>query len=197
MCGSTCKNGWAPPRRIDYLPVLSVERVSLKAGAAVLRPNGESRRQFSGISSDRERQIDRKPPVPSPFGWRPPRPYVPAPRAAARWFWGRPRVVAPLSSGSPPPSVAGVFGFQGGQTENPAADCPPSDQRQKPRVSVARDEEGVSDDGRQDGAGQGEVDQALRYPQDKIARSLNTRPRKTLGFIAPCEAFAEAVASTP
>ena len=32
---------------------------------------------------------------------------------------------------------------------------------------------------------------------DKIARSLNTRPRKTLGFMAPCEAFAEAVASTP
>ncbi len=32
---------------------------------------------------------------------------------------------------------------------------------------------------------------------DKIARSLNTRPRKTLGFMAPCEVFAEAVASTP
>ena len=32
---------------------------------------------------------------------------------------------------------------------------------------------------------------------DKIARSLNTRPRKTLDLMAPCEAFAEAVASTP
>jgi IS30 family transposase len=32
---------------------------------------------------------------------------------------------------------------------------------------------------------------------DAIARSLNTRPRKTLGFMAPCEAFAEAVALTP
>ncbi len=31
---------------------------------------------------------------------------------------------------------------------------------------------------------------------DAIAKSLNTRPRKTLGFITPCEAFAEAVATT-
>jgi IS30 family transposase len=29
-----------------------------------------------------------------------------------------------------------------------------------------------------------------------IARSLNRRPRKTLGFMSPSEAFAEAVAST-
>ena len=31
---------------------------------------------------------------------------------------------------------------------------------------------------------------------DAIAKSLNTRPRKTLGFMTPCEAFAEAVAAT-
>ena len=31
---------------------------------------------------------------------------------------------------------------------------------------------------------------------DAIAKSLNTRPRKTLGFMTPCEAFAEAVATT-
>ena len=31
---------------------------------------------------------------------------------------------------------------------------------------------------------------------DAIARSLNTRPRKTLGFMTPSEAFAEAVATT-
>ena len=31
---------------------------------------------------------------------------------------------------------------------------------------------------------------------DAIARSLNRRPRKTLGFMSPSEAFAEAVAST-
>jgi IS30 family transposase len=31
---------------------------------------------------------------------------------------------------------------------------------------------------------------------DAIARSLNRRPRKTLGFMSPAEAFAEAVAST-
>ena len=31
---------------------------------------------------------------------------------------------------------------------------------------------------------------------DAIAKSLNTRPRKGLGFMAPCEAFAEAVAAT-
>jgi transposase, IS30 family len=31
---------------------------------------------------------------------------------------------------------------------------------------------------------------------DAIAKSLNTRPRKALGFMAPCEAFAEAVAAT-
>jgi transposase, IS30 family len=31
---------------------------------------------------------------------------------------------------------------------------------------------------------------------DAIARSLNTRPRKALKFMTPCEAFAEAVAST-
>jgi IS30 family transposase len=31
---------------------------------------------------------------------------------------------------------------------------------------------------------------------DVIAKSLNTRPRKTLGFMTPCEAFAEAVAAT-
>jgi len=30
---------------------------------------------------------------------------------------------------------------------------------------------------------------------DAIARSLNRRPRKTLGFMSPSEAFAEAVAS--
>ncbi|MGA2036068.1 MAG: IS30 family transposase, partial [Acidimicrobiales bacterium] len=30
---------------------------------------------------------------------------------------------------------------------------------------------------------------------DAIARSLNGRPRKTLGFMSPSEAFAEAVAS--
>jgi len=34
-------------------------------------------------------------------------------------------------------------------------------------------------------------------PLDAIAKSLNTRPRKTLGFMTPCEAFAEAVAATP
>jgi transposase, IS30 family len=33
-------------------------------------------------------------------------------------------------------------------------------------------------------------------PLDAIAKSLNTRPRKALGFMAPCEAFAEAVAAT-
>jgi transposase, IS30 family len=32
---------------------------------------------------------------------------------------------------------------------------------------------------------------------DAIARSLNTRPRKTLGFMTPSEAFANAVATTP
>ncbi len=31
---------------------------------------------------------------------------------------------------------------------------------------------------------------------DAIAKSLNTRPRKTLGFMTPSEAFAEAVATT-
>ena len=31
---------------------------------------------------------------------------------------------------------------------------------------------------------------------DAIARSLNTRPRKTLAFMSPSEAFARAVAST-
>ena len=31
---------------------------------------------------------------------------------------------------------------------------------------------------------------------DAIAKSLNTRPRKTLGFMTPCEAFAEAIAAT-
>jgi transposase, IS30 family len=31
---------------------------------------------------------------------------------------------------------------------------------------------------------------------DAIAKSLNTRPRKPLGFMAPCEAFTEAVAAT-
>jgi IS30 family transposase len=31
---------------------------------------------------------------------------------------------------------------------------------------------------------------------DAIAKSLNTRPRKALGFMTPCEAFAEAVAAT-
>jgi IS30 family transposase len=31
---------------------------------------------------------------------------------------------------------------------------------------------------------------------DAIAKSLNTRPRKTLGFMTPCEAFVEAVAAT-
>jgi transposase, IS30 family len=31
---------------------------------------------------------------------------------------------------------------------------------------------------------------------DAFAKSLNTRPRKTLGFMTPCEAFAEAVAAT-
>ena len=31
---------------------------------------------------------------------------------------------------------------------------------------------------------------------DAIAKSLNTRPRKTLDFMTPCEAFAEAVAAT-
>jgi IS30 family transposase len=31
---------------------------------------------------------------------------------------------------------------------------------------------------------------------DAIAKSLNTRPRKTLGFMTPCGAFAEAVAAT-
>ena len=31
---------------------------------------------------------------------------------------------------------------------------------------------------------------------DSIAKRLNTRPRKTLGFMTPCEAFAEAVAAT-
>ena len=31
---------------------------------------------------------------------------------------------------------------------------------------------------------------------DSIAKSLNTRPRKALGFMTPCEAFAEAVAAT-
>jgi transposase, IS30 family len=31
---------------------------------------------------------------------------------------------------------------------------------------------------------------------DAIAKSLNTRPRKTLDFMTPCEAFAEAVATT-
>jgi IS30 family transposase len=31
---------------------------------------------------------------------------------------------------------------------------------------------------------------------DAIARSLNTRPRKTLGFMTPSEAFANAVATT-
>jgi IS30 family transposase len=31
---------------------------------------------------------------------------------------------------------------------------------------------------------------------DVIAKSLNTRPRKALGFMTPCEAFAEAVAET-
>jgi len=31
---------------------------------------------------------------------------------------------------------------------------------------------------------------------DGIANLLNTRPRKTLGFMTPCEAFADAVAAT-
>jgi IS30 family transposase len=31
---------------------------------------------------------------------------------------------------------------------------------------------------------------------DAIAKRLNTRPRKTLGFMTPCQAFAEAVATT-
>jgi IS30 family transposase len=31
---------------------------------------------------------------------------------------------------------------------------------------------------------------------DAIAKSLNTRPRKALGFMTPCQAFAEAVATT-
>jgi IS30 family transposase len=31
---------------------------------------------------------------------------------------------------------------------------------------------------------------------DSIAKRLNTRPRKTLGFMTPCQAFAEAVAAT-
>jgi transposase, IS30 family len=31
---------------------------------------------------------------------------------------------------------------------------------------------------------------------DAIAKSLNTRPRKTLEFMTPSEAFAEAIAST-
>ena len=31
---------------------------------------------------------------------------------------------------------------------------------------------------------------------DVIAKSLNTRPRKALGFMTPCEAFVEAVAVT-
>jgi transposase, IS30 family len=35
------------------------------------------------------------------------------------------------------------------------------------------------------------------YNQRQLdAKSLNTRPRKTLGFMTPCEAFAEAVAAT-
>jgi IS30 family transposase len=38
--------------------------------------------------------------------------------------------------------------------------------------------------------------QATQRELDAIARSLNTRPRQTLGWMTPSQAFAEAVALT-
>jgi IS30 family transposase len=42
-----------------------------------------------------------------------------------------------------------------------------------------------------------DLSQATQRELDAIARSLNTRPRQTLGWMTPSQAFAEAVALTP
>ena len=41
-----------------------------------------------------------------------------------------------------------------------------------------------------------DLSQATQRELDAIARSLNTRPRQTLGWMTPSQAFAEAVALT-